>query len=111
MAQALSDIDPNMDNASEGKAFIRKMYKLRNKGIQSSILHFFPETPEPCVEMVAGKVIQIEDLDEQLDQANSFKGFFADVYCSAYINAVVTMKDGLQQIFPGGLDQSISNEI
>ena len=30
MAQALSDIDPNMDNAAEGKAFIRKMYKLRN---------------------------------------------------------------------------------
>ena len=25
MAQALSDIDPNMDNANEGKAFIRKM--------------------------------------------------------------------------------------
>ena len=30
MATALSEIDPNMDNGAEGKAFIRKMYKLKN---------------------------------------------------------------------------------
>ena len=32
MATALSEIDPNMDNGAEGKAFIRKMYKLKNAG-------------------------------------------------------------------------------
>lgn len=30
MAESLSMIDPNMDNGDEGKAFLRKMYKLRN---------------------------------------------------------------------------------
>ena len=65
MAQALSDIDPNMDNGAEGKAFIRKMYKLKNANKQpTSVIPTFPQTPEPCVEMVAGKVIQIEDLEE-----------------------------------------------
>ena len=55
----------------------------------------YPNTPEPCVEMVAGKVIQIEDLSEQISKANSFRDFFAHVYCAAYVNALVTMKDGL----------------
>lgn len=61
MAQALSDLDPNMDNSGEGKAFIRKMYELR--GIKADpVSSDFPQTPEPCVEKVAGKVIQLEDL-------------------------------------------------
>jgi len=30
--------------------------------------------------------------------------FFNEIYCAAYINGLVTMKDGLSQIFPGGLD-------
>ena len=46
-----------------------------------------------------------------MSQANSFRDFFAHVYCAAYVNALVTMKDGLQQIFPGGLDGSIADEI
>lgn len=45
--------------------------------------------------MVAGKVIQIEDLEEQVSEAESFRNFFAEVYCAAYVNALVTMKDGL----------------
>ena len=61
--------------------------------------------------MVAGKVIMIEDLEEQVSQAENFRDFFAEVYCAAYVNALVTMKDGLYQIFPGGLDQSIANEL
>ena len=96
MATALSEIDPNMDNGAEGKAFIRKMYKLRNANKQpTSVIPTFPKTPEPCVEMVAGKVIQIEDLEEQVTEAESFRNFFAEVYCAAYVNALVTMKDGL----------------
>ena len=59
--------------------------------------------------MVAGKVIQIEDLDEQISEAKSFRDFFAHIYCAAYVNSLVTMKDGLNQIFPGGLSQSISD--
>ena len=96
MATALSEIDPNMDNGAEGKAFIRKMYKLKNANKQpTSVIPTFPKTPEPCVEMVAGKVIQIEDLEEQVTEAESFRNFFAEVYCAAYVNALVTMKDGL----------------
>ena len=45
--------------------------------------------------MVAGKVIQIEDLDEQISEAKSFRDFFAHIYCAAYVNSLVTMKDGL----------------
>jgi len=37
--------------------------------------------------------------------------FFAEVYCSAYVNALVTLKDGLSQIFPGGLDRAIEKEL
>ena len=70
-----------------------------------------PETPELCVDIVAGKVIQIETLQEDLDEAGSFNDFFADVYCSAYKNALVTMVDGLSQVFPGGLDTPIEEEI
>lgn len=70
-----------------------------------------PETPELCVDVVAGKVIQIENLQEDLDELKSFNTFFADVYCVVYKNALVTMRDGLSQIFPGGLDMSIEQAI
>lgn len=60
---------------------------------------------------VAGKIIQIEDLEEDISKAESFRDFFAHVYCAAYVNSLVTMKDGLYQIFPGGLDQSIGDEL
>ena len=94
LADALAEIDPNMDNGSEGKAFIRKMYKLRNKKAAKP-KNDFPDTPEICVEEVAGKVIHMKDLGEQISKAESFNGFFAHVYCAAYVNALVTMKDGL----------------
>jgi hypothetical protein len=61
MATSLANIDPNMDNGAEGKAFIRKMYKLRNKK-PAEVAFSFPVTAEPCVNLVAGKVLQIEDL-------------------------------------------------
>ena len=99
-----------MDNAAEGTAFIRKMYKIRNMKAPKPAKNF-PETPDACVEEVAGKVIQIEDLEEQIAKADSFRDFFAHVYCAAYVNALVTMKDGLYQIFPGGLDSSIAAEL
>ena len=110
MAEALAEIDPNMDNAAEGTAFIRRMYKIRNKKAPKTTPSF-PQTPTGCVEEVAGKVIQIEDLDEQISKADSFRDFFAHVYCAAYVNALVTMKDGLYQIFPGGLDSDIASEL
>lgn len=61
--------------------------------------------------MVAGKVLMIENLQEDLDQAVSFRDFFAEIYCSAYVNSLVTMQDGLSQILPGGMDVSIENEL
>jgi len=30
MADSLAEIDPNMDNGDEGRAFIKMMYKLKN---------------------------------------------------------------------------------
>ena len=110
MAEALAEIDPNMDNAAEGTAFIRRMYKIRNKQAPKTEPSY-PQTPSACVEDVAGKVIQIEDLSDQIAKANSFRNFFAHVYCAAYVNALVTMQDGLYQIFPGGLDSSIAEEL
>lgn len=63
IAESLSNIDPNMDSGLEGKAFIRKMYKLR--GEKADAVEFnFPETPDQCMASVAGKVIQIEDLED-----------------------------------------------
>lgn len=110
MADGLAEIDPNTENADEGKAFMKKMYKLRGITFDDTSV-IMPETPEMCVELVAGKVLQVENLQDDIDSAASFNSFFADVYCSAYVNSLVTMKDGLYQIFPGGLDYQIEDEI
>ena len=94
LAEALVEIDPDMKNRAEGISFIKKIYKLKNKKAPS-VKPTFPSTPVACVEMVAGKVIQVEDLEMRISEANSFRDFFAHVYCAAYVNALVTKKDGL----------------
>lgn len=110
MAASLAEIDPNTENAAEGKALLRKMYKLR--GVQpGEIVPVMPETPEDCVPAVAGKVLQLEQLEEDITKAVSFRDFFAEVYCMAYVNSLVTMTDGLSQIFPGGLDWQIEEQL
>lgn len=112
LANALAKIDPNTKNGDEGRAFIKKMYKMRGKMPTIKYTKVtMPETPELCVDIVAGKVIQIENLQEDLDEHESFNTFFADVYCVVYKNALVTLRDGLSQIFPGGLDVSIEDAI
>ena len=70
-----------------------------------------PETPEDCIEKVAGKVIQIDDLQEDIDEIQDFGVFFANVYCAAYVNSLVTMTDGLSLFTPGGLDDQIVDEL
>lgn len=56
MADALAYIDPNTTNGEEGKAFLKKMYKMRGQSAEDS--HpFLPQTPELCIDIVAGKVI------------------------------------------------------
>ena len=110
MADSLAEIDPNTENGAEGKALIRKMYKLRGEKPQDTT-PLMPETPEDCVGLVAGKVLQVEELTEDLDKAVSLRDFFSEVYCAAYVNSLVTMRDGLSQIFPGGLDISIESEL
>jgi len=110
MAESLSEIDPNTENGAEGKALLRKMYKI--KGIEpEEIESAMPDTPEACVLGVAGKVIMLESLEEDVAKATSFRDFFADVYCAAYVNSLVTMDDGMTQIFPGGLDWTIEEEL
>ena len=110
MSESLSEIDPNMDNGDEGKAFIKMMYKLRDVKIDRNN-SAMPVTPIECVEDVAGKVIQIENLQEDIDKQKSLNSFFAEVYCSAYTNSLLTLRDGLSQIFPGGLDGPIEDEL
>lgn len=110
MADSLAEIDPNMDNGEEGKALLRKMYKLSERAAEDSS-PIMPDTPELCIDLVAGKVLQIETLNEDLDAAVDFRDFFAEVYCSAYVNSLVTMQDGLSQIFPGGFDLAIEEEL
>lgn len=110
MADSLAEIDPNTENGDEGMALLRKMYKLR--GIEpEEVESAMPDTPEACVLGVAGKVIMLETLEEDVAKATSFRDFFADVYCSAYVNSLVTMEDGMNQIFPGGLDWNIEEEL
>jgi len=86
------------------------MYKLR--GIEPENFEYvMPETPADCVLGVAGKVLHLEILEEDVAKAASYRDFFADVYCAAYVNSLVTMNDGLSQIFPGGLDWMIEEEL
>lgn len=94
MANALAKLDPNTKNADEGTALIKRMYKMRGTTL-SSEKPFLPQTPELCLDIVAGKVIQIENLQEDTEEKTSFNDFFANVYCSAYKNSLVTMRDGL----------------
>lgn len=103
IAEALSEIDPNMANGREGKALLRKLYRLRGEE-PDQVLHTILDTPDKCLNKVSGKVLQLEGLEEDISKAKSFRDFFSQVYCSAYVNSLVTMKDGLSQIFPGGLD-------
>ena len=70
-----------------------------------------PETPTECVKEVAGKVILVENLQEDIDKASSFRDFFAKVYGKAYANSLVTLHDGLHTIFPGALDGPIEDEL
>lgn len=70
-----------------------------------------PETPKMCIDAVAGKVIQLEQLHDEVEQARDFQSFFANVYCNAYVSSIVTMKDGLYQICPGGLDLDVKSEL
>lgn len=80
MAESLSMIDPNMENAQEGTAFLRKMYKIRGQSADETAAQM-PETPMECVTEVAGKVIMVENLQEDIDEAVHFRDFFANVYC------------------------------
>ena len=44
LADSLAGVDPNMENGTEGKAFIRKMYKLRGEKADAVELSY-PATP------------------------------------------------------------------
>ena len=110
MADSLATIDPNMDNGGEGKAFLRRLYKVYNQKPESNVAKM-PATTKQCFEEVAGKVIMVENLQEDIDKAVSFRDFFAKVYSQAYVNSLITLKDGLHSIVPGGLDGPIEEEL
>lgn len=110
MADSLATIDPNMDNGDEGKAFVRRMYKVYNQSPNSNAAQM-PATPKLCLEEVAGKVIMVENLQDDINKAVSFRDFFAKIYSQAYVNSLITLKDGLHSIVPGGLDGPIEDEL
>ena len=110
MAESLSRIDPNMENGEEGEALVNLLYEMSDEK-PSKKKATMPETPENCIGLVAGKVLMIETLQERLNKAVSFRDFFAQTYCSAYVNSLVTMEDARSQIFPGAFDSSIDDEL
>ena len=111
MAESLVEIDPNMESKEEGYAFIRKLYQTEETEPESTKTQNIPDTPSQCLKLVAGKFILIEDLQNDIDKADGIRRFFSEVYCGAYVNALVTNYDGLNRIEPGNLDAIIVHEL
>jgi len=99
IADSLADLDPNMENGEEGKALIKRIYSLEGEKIDETS-PIMPTTPKECIATVAGKVIQIENLNKDIKEAKNFRDFFAHVYCDAFATSLVTMKDGLSKLDP-----------
>lgn len=62
IANSLADLDPNMENGEEGKALIKRIYTLEGEKVDKTSV-IMPTTPKECLATVAGKVIQIENLN------------------------------------------------
>jgi len=110
MSDSLAELDPNTHDALEGIAFVRRMYELSGEEpvLTKAVM---PRTEVDCIEKVAGKVIQIDDLQEEMDRIETFSVFFANLYCAAYVNSLVTMTDGMSMFAPGGLDDEVVDEL
>ena len=70
-----------------------------------------PDTPTQCVANVAGKVLLMDSLAEEIENATNLLDFFSEVYCSTYVNSLVTLKDGVSKIIPGSLDWNIEMQL
>ena len=99
IADSLADLDPNMENGEEGKALIKRIYSLEGEKVDETS-PIMPDTPKECIANVAGKVIQIENLSDDINKAQNFRDFFAHVYCDAFATSLVTLKDGLSKLDP-----------
>ena len=110
IADSLADLDPNMENGEEGKALIKRIYSLEGEKIDETS-PIMPDTPKECISTVAGKVIQIENLSDDINKAQNFRDFFAHVYCDAFATSLVTLKDGLSKLDPQSLDRKILGEL
>ena len=110
IADSLAGLDPNMENGEEGKALIKRIYSFQEDETEESS-PIMPETPKECIGMVAGKVIQIENLNEDITEAKNFRDFFAHVYCDAYATSLVTLKGSLKKLNPESLDRTILKEL
>ena len=110
IADSLADLDPNMENGEEGKALIKRIYSLEGEKVDETS-PIMPDTPKECISTVAGKVIQIENLSDDINKAQNFRDFFAHVYCDAFATSLVTLKDGLSKLDPQSLDRKILGEL
>ena len=68
IADSLADLDPNMENGEEGKALIKRIYSIQGEKVEETS-PIMPKTPKECISTVAGKVIQIENLSEDINKA------------------------------------------
>ena len=115
MAWSFALIDPNTVNSEEGKSLMHQMYSesAMSDAESSSIIPVMPTTPDICFDKVAGKIIQIEELQEDIDEAEGFNTFFAQIYCESYVNSFMTVTDGmhLQIAEVGDLDYAVEREL
>ena len=111
IAESIAEIDPNMESKEEGYAFIRKLYETKETEKEDTTSLNVPDTPSQCLNLVAGKFILLEDLQDEINEAESMRRLFSEVYCGAYLNAHVTVYDDLESNEPGSLDGVIETEL
>ena len=110
-AASLVKIDPNMENVDEGYAFMRRLYKKKGIVPEKTETKNIPDAPEQCLNAVAGKFLIISDLQDDIDEAVSFRDFYSEIYCGAYVNALVTDRHGLALIKPDSLKDDIISQL
>ena len=109
MAESMATVDPRTENSGEGKAMIRKMYKQDGGFVaDTETKYVLPETPEVCIPIVAGHLLVLEDLQDELAQAKDFNEFFADVYCTSYIDSLTAINEASRLLTIGDFSEHVN---
>lgn len=115
MAESLAETNPNIDNSDEGIAIIRQSYKFDGRIAETTQPKYvLPKTPDICILTVAGQALLLEDLNDELAQAMDFNDFFANVYCTSYVDSLTIIADKSSHLVKaeaGALDGLIDMEL